>query len=119
MESDSEELNVLSYNEIINKKNNISINQLENCLFELEKEREIIEKNIDFLWVKVMEPYINYKADLILSKNINNIKLNFYKLLYHNKDIENKIININNIIQDYNLLNSIDRPICISTNIYR
>jgi hypothetical protein len=49
MESDSEELNVLSYNEIINKKNNISINQLENCLFELEKEREIIEKNIDFL----------------------------------------------------------------------
>ena len=35
MESDSEELNVLSYNEIINKKNNISVNQLENCLIEL------------------------------------------------------------------------------------
>ena len=108
MESDSEELNMLSYNEIINKKNNISVNQLENCLIELEKEREIIEQNIVFLWEKVMEPYINYKADLILSKNINNIKLNFYKLLYHNTNIENKIININNIIEDFNLWKSID-----------
>jgi hypothetical protein len=55
-----------------------------------------------------MKPYINYKADLILSKNINNIKLIFYKLLYHNTDIENKIININNKIEDYNLRKSID-----------
>lgn len=117
MESDSEELNILSYNEIINNKKNISINQLENCLIELEKEREVIEQNIDLLWEKIMEPYIDFKADLILSKNVNNIKLNFYKLLYHNTNIENKIININNIMEDYNLLNTIDIPISTIVNI--
>jgi hypothetical protein len=105
MESDTEEVIVLSYNEIANTKNNVSINQLDNCLIELEKEREVIEQNIDFLWEKVMEPFINFKADLILSNNINNIKLNFYKLLYHNTNIENKITHINKMTDEQYFLN--------------
>lgn len=105
MESDNEDLIFLSYNEIIKTKDTITINQLDNCLIELEKERNNIEKNINFLWDKVMEPYIDYKADLILSKNINNIKLDFYKLLYHNTNIENKIIYINKMIDEQYLLN--------------
>jgi hypothetical protein len=103
MDSDTEDTVSLTYNDIF-KRNDRSIKQLENCLIDLEKEREIIEKNIDFLWEKVMEPYIDFKADLILTNNINNIKLNFYKLLYHNSDIESKIIHVNNMIQDQYLL---------------
>jgi hypothetical protein len=103
MDSDTEDTVFLTYNDII-KKNEKSIKQLENCLIDLEKERDIIENNIDFIWEKVMEPYIDFKADLILTNNINNIKLNFYKLLYHNSDIESKIIHVNNIIEEQYLL---------------
>lgn len=107
MDSDTEDTGYLTYNDIIKTRNNKSIKQLEYCLIDLEKEREIIEKNIDFLWEKVMEPYIDFKAELILTNNIINIKLNFYKLLYHNSDIESKIIHVNNMIDEqYLLLNS-------------
>jgi hypothetical protein len=100
MDSDTEDTVHLTYNDIIKTRNNKSIKQLENCLIDLEKEREIIEKNIDFLWEKVMEPYIDFKAELILTNNIINIKLNFYKLLYHNSDIESKIIHVNTMIDE-------------------
>jgi hypothetical protein len=103
MDSDTEDIVSLTYNDII-KKNDKSIKQLDNCLIDLEKERDIIENNIDFLWEKVMKPYIDFKADLILTNNINNIKLNFYKLLYHNSDIESKIIHVNNMIEEQYLL---------------
>jgi hypothetical protein len=49
-----------------------------------------------------MLPYIDYKADLILSKDINNIKLDFYQLLYNNTNIEKKIIELNQIIEKKN-----------------
>jgi hypothetical protein len=49
-----------------------------------------------------MLPYIDYKAELILSKDINNIKLDFYKLLYNNTNIEKKIIELNQIINTLN-----------------
>jgi hypothetical protein len=108
MDSDIEDSVSLTYNEIIKTKNIKSIKQLEDCLIDLEKEREIIEKNIDFLWEKVMEPYIDFKAELILTNNIINIKLNFYKLLYHNSDIESKIIHVNTMIEDQYSLNYIN-----------
>lgn len=104
MDSDTEESVTLTFNEIIKTKNHKSIKQLEDCLIDIEKEREIIEKNIDFLWEKVMEPYIDFKAELILTNNIDNIKLNFYKLLYHNSDIESKIIHLNTMIDEQYLL---------------
>ena len=105
MDSDIEDSVSLTYNDIIKTKNDKSIKQLENCLIDLEKQREIVEKNIDFLWEKVMEPFIDFKAELILTNNINNIKLNFYKLLYHNSDIESKIIHVNTMIDEqYSLL---------------
>lgn len=100
MDSESEEINIFTFEEI--KKiniNNLSINQINNCLIDLEEEREKIENNINFLWEKVMLPYIDYKAELILSKDINNIKLDFYQLLYNNTNIENKILELNEIIE--------------------
>jgi hypothetical protein len=104
MDSDIEDSVSLTYNDIIKTKKDKSIKQLENCLIDLEKDREIIERNIDFLWEKVMEPYIDFKAESILLVNIDNIKLNFYKLLYHNSDIESKIIHVNNMIDEQYLL---------------
>jgi hypothetical protein len=104
MDSDIETSVSFTYIDIIKTRKDKSIKQLEDCLIDLEKEREIIEKNITFLWEKVMEPYINFKADLILTNNINNIKLNFYKLLYHNSDIESKIINVNIMIEEQYLI---------------
>jgi hypothetical protein len=104
MDSDTETSVSFTYSDIIKTRKDKSIKQLEDCLIDLEKEREIIEKNITFLWEKVMEPYINFKADLILTNNINNIKLNFYKLLYHNSDIESKIINVNIMIEEQYLI---------------
>lgn len=103
-DTDTEEIIVSSYKDILNKKQK-SINELEHCLINLEKEREVIEKNINFLWEKVMEPYIEFKADLILLNNIDNIKLNFYKLLYHNSNIEKQIIHIIKMIDEQYLLN--------------
>ena len=103
MDSESEEINIFTFEEI--KKiniDNLSINQINNCLIDLEEEREKIENNINFLWEKVMLPYIDYKADLILSKDINNIKLDFYQLLYNNTNIEKKIIELNQIIEKKN-----------------
>jgi hypothetical protein len=103
MDSESEEINIFTFEEI--KKiniDNLSINQINNCLIDLEEEREKIENNINFLWEKVMLPYIDYKAELILSKDINNIKLDFYQLLYNNTNIEKKIIELNQIINTIN-----------------
>ena len=103
MDSESEEINIFTFEEI--KKiniDNLSINQINNCLIDLEEEKEKIENNINFLWEKVMLPYIDYKAELILSKDINNIKLDFYQLLYNNTNIEKKIIELNQIINTIN-----------------